>query len=196
MHKKIKHIPIIKLGITTLTVILGISSQAHAVTFKFESNINGNQYLGTLEFVGEGTGLAPLFTTDTKLDVYAGVTNRTVYTNAGSFAGTFDPNFTNAPSFDVTNTTLDISTTGGMTFANGNSIDFLAAGYGDGFISEDSLGNPNTEEFAPVTFTLDSESVAVSEFSSTLGFLTVSGMWGISRLRKRVASKITKDITA
>lgn len=49
-------------GIIVITIVLGLSSPAEAIISAFESTIDDNEYLGTLDFTEEGTGLSPLFT--------------------------------------------------------------------------------------------------------------------------------------
>ena len=152
-----------------MATILSSNQAANALTFAFDSTISGNQYSGTLEFAGEGNNLSPLFTTSTKLDFYQGTADGSVYQSAcSSFLGS-------APSFDVTNTTLTITTSGGMTFASGNQIDFFTSG---------DLGDPAIFEDNSVTFTPASVPVPF-EVSPTLGLLAVGGIWSISRLRKK-----------
>lgn len=177
-------------GIVAIATVLGISSPASAVIFAFESFINENEYSGTLEFSGEGSGLSPLFTDNTVLDTHNGNPDGTVYASAG---GRLSPN---APTFDVTSTTLDVVgdfISGGMTFASGNGIVFADTG------SSNILGDSATGQLNSVTFTpVDSTATSVPfEFSPALGLLAVGSIWGVSRLRKRAAaSKITEDISA
>ena len=173
-----------------IATVLGISSPAEAVIFAFESFIDGGEYSGMLEFAGEGSGLSPLFTSNSVLNVFRNSPDGTAYASAGTNIG-LSP-FANAPTFDVTSTTLDVVSNGGMTFDSGNQIDFLDA-------SPDRLGDPEFRFivfrlFRPgsgfaeeaVTFTPVNSTTSVPfEFSPTLGLLAVGSVWGVSRLRKK-----------
>jgi hypothetical protein len=157
------------LGLGTAVTVLGAVAPAQAAIFSFSATINGNDYDGTLEFSGEGTGLSPLFTSNTKVTTYQGNSVDAVYFTP------FSP-----PVFTVGTTTLDVTETGGMGFTGDIELDF-----GDLSPSSDALIDFDIFAQAPVTFTrIDSQPVP-----EPITLLGTAAAFGFGALFKRKRSE-------
>lgn len=98
--------------------LLSNTKPANAIIFSFYDD--NDYYNGTLEFSGTGTNLAPLLTPNTRLTKYQGSQVDSV---ASTYGNNYNPDA--APLFDVTSSSLTVTSEGGLTYAEGQSLTFL-----------------------------------------------------------------------
>ncbi len=159
-------------GIVIAAGLLSNTKPANAISFDFSTNIQGYDYNGSLDFINTGTNLAPLLDSNTNLTKYEG---NQVNSVASAYGGNV---FNNAPLFDVTPTSLNLTTNGGLTYAGGEKLEFY-----QGNILIDVVVGSNTMTYSPGT-------PVPFEFNSTEGIALGFPLFiGLRMLKKRKALK-------
>ena len=169
-------------------------------SFTVDTSFNNNSSIDVGDFTLNGTGNNSLFN---KIDVppqsfpINGTANVNPFVSGSSSLNlTFDSpitafgaTFNSASDFGaITQLTAGSDLVGNIPSTGNNSTTFL------GFIADGSFttltvdsANGSFDAFSMDNFVYASSASVPFEFSPTLGLLAVGGVWGVSRLRKRLA---------